>query len=73
MAMLIAGALPTRNLSAEPASARQQPGAEITLFAPEQHDLYDGRWMVRAGGVHQVGGLGDAPGWDHIDNGGTTA
>ena len=26
----------------QPANPRQQPGASITMFAPEQHDLYDG-------------------------------
>lgn len=26
----------------QPANPRQQPGAMITMFAPEQHDLYDG-------------------------------
>lgn len=50
------------------ATPRQQPGAEITLYAPEQHDLYDGRFVLSAGGIHQVGTLDDPPGWDHIDN-----
>lgn len=50
------------------ATPRRQPGAEIALYAPEQHDLYDGRFRLRAGRVHQVGSLEDPPGWDHIDN-----
>src|SRR5690348_6428778 len=47
---------------------RQQPGAAITVFAPEQHDLYDGHFVLSAGRIHMVGGLNDAPGWDHMDN-----
>jgi len=47
---------------------RQQPGAMVTLFAPEQHDLYDGRFVIAANRIYMVGGLNDAPGWDHLDN-----
>ena len=47
---------------------RQQPGAMVTLFAPEQHDLYDGRFVISANRIYMVGGLNDAPGWDHLDN-----
>ena len=52
---------------------RQQPGATVTLYAPEQHDLYDGRFVLSGGRVHMVGGLNDPPGWNHMDNSGTTA
>lgn len=47
---------------------RQQPGATVTLYAPEQHDLYDGRFIISASRVYMVGGLADPVGWDHIDN-----
>lgn len=47
---------------------RKQPGAEITLYAPEQHDLYDGRFVVAASRVFQVGTLEDPPGWNHMGN-----
>ncbi len=47
---------------------RQQPGAAVTLYAPEQHDLYDGRFVLSAGRVYMVGRLGDPPGWNHMDN-----
>ena len=47
---------------------RQQPGATVTIYAPEQHDLYDGRFVISAGRIHMVGGLNDAAGWDHMDN-----
>jgi len=54
-----------------PASAqtpRQQPGAEVSFYAPEQHDLYDGRWVLSATRLYQVGTLDDPTGWDHMDN-----
>ena len=51
---------------------RQQPGATITLFAPDQHDLYDGHFVMSANRIHMVGTLNDAPGWDHMDNNATT-
>jgi hypothetical protein len=53
---------------AEVATPRRQPGAEITLYAPEQHDLYDGRFVLTVGRLYQVGGLNDPPGWDHMGN-----
>ena len=55
-------------LAARQATPRQQPGAMITMFAPEQHDLYDGHFVLSAGRIHMVGGLNDADGWDHLDN-----
>ena len=53
---------------AEPAGPRSQPGTEMGIYTPEQHDLYQGRFRLSAGVLHQVGSLSDAPGWDHIDN-----
>jgi len=55
-------------LAAQQANPRQQPGAPITIFAPEQHDLYDGHFVVSANRIYMVGGLKDPVGWDHIDN-----
>ena len=52
----------------QPATPRQQPGAAITMFAPEQHDLYDGHYILSASRIHMVGGLNDPAGWDHMDN-----
>jgi hypothetical protein len=54
------------------ANPRQQPGAPVTIFAPEQHDLYDGHFIVSASRIHMVGSLNDAPGWDHMDNAAAT-
>ena len=50
------------------ANPRQQPGAMITMYAPEQHDLYDGHYVLAANRIHMVGGLNDPVGWDHMDN-----
>ena len=52
----------------QPANPRQQPGASITMFAPEQHDLYDGHYILSANRIYMVGGLNDPVGWDHMDN-----
>ena len=52
----------------QPVDPRQQPGAMVHIFAPEQHDLYDGRFIISAGRVFMVGTLKDPEGWDHLDN-----
>ena len=56
-------------LAAQQPNPRQQPGAMVTMFAPEQHDLYDGRFIMSAGRIYMVGSLNDPEGWDHLDNG----
>ena len=58
--------------AAQQPDPRKQPGATITTFAPEQHDLYDGHFVISAGRVHMVGTLSDPPGWDHMDNAAAT-
>ena len=50
------------------ANPRQQPGATITMYAPDQHDLYDGHYVISANRIHMVGALNDPAGWDHMDN-----
>jgi hypothetical protein len=57
-----------RSSAAQDATPRRQPDAEITLYAPEQHDLYDGRFVLSAGRIYQVGTLDDPPGWNHLGN-----
>src|SRR4030095_3637804 len=72
-ALLIAGAVSLASIAAQQApNPRQQPGATVTMFAPEQHDLYDGHFVVSATRIYMVGGLNDAPGWDHMDNAAAT-
>jgi hypothetical protein len=39
------------------------------MYAPDQHDLYDGHFVISAGRVSVVGSLNDPPGWNHMDNG----
>ena len=63
--LLMAGVTVTAQ---QPANPRQQPGATVTMFAPEQHDLYDGHYVLSANRIYMVGGLNDPVGWDHIDN-----
>ena len=46
---------------------RQQTGAMVHIFAPEQHDLYDGHFVVTANRMYMVGGVNDPEGWDHLD------
>jgi hypothetical protein len=63
----------TSTLAAQQAAnPRQQPGGSITMFAPEQHDLYDGHFIMSAGRIYMVGGLNDPEGWDHMDNAAAT-
>jgi hypothetical protein len=57
---------------APPPNPRQQAGAPVTIFAPEQHDLYDGQFVISANRIHMVGTLNDPVGWDHMDNAAAT-
>ncbi|MFV1988022.1 MAG: hypothetical protein ACC682_12135 [Gemmatimonadota bacterium] len=50
-----------------------QPGTTMGIYAPSQHPLYDGRFVVSGGRVYQVGTLSDASPWDHMDDAGTNA
>ena len=50
---------------------RTQPGTEMGIYSPKQHDLYDGRFVITGGAVHQVGTLSDESPWDHIGNDGS--
>jgi len=70
MAVLVlsVSALLAWGVSAQQPNPRQQPGAAVTMYAPEQHDLYDGHYILSANRIHMVGGLNDPVGWDHMDN-----
>lgn len=59
-------------VSAQQPNPRQQPGAPITMYAPDQHDLYDGLFNISAGRIYMVGTLTDPVGWDHMDNAAAT-
>lgn len=53
--------------------AGPQPGTTMGVYTPQQHDLYDGHFILSAGRIHQVGTLNDPPGWDHVGNDATNA
>jgi hypothetical protein len=53
---------------AQQPNPRQQPGAAVTIYAPEQHDLYDGHFVLAANRIYMVGRLNDSSPWDHLDN-----
>jgi hypothetical protein len=59
-------------IAAQSPNPRQQPGATITMYAPDQHDLYDGHYVMSANRIYMVGGLNDPEGWDHMDNAAAT-
>ncbi len=63
--VLVLGCVAVAQQAANP---RQQPGAAVTLFAPDQHDLYDGHFVLSAGRLYMVGSLNDPSPWDHMDN-----
>ena len=72
-AFIILGVVVFTSIAAQQTpNPRQQPGATITMYAPEQHDLYDGHFVLSATRIYMVGGLNDAPGWDHMDNAAAT-
>lgn len=41
------------------------------LYAPEQHDLYDGRFIISGARIYQAGTLNDESPWDHMGNDGS--
>ncbi len=47
---------------------RLQPETSMGLYAPDQHELYDGRFVVSGADIHQAGVLNDESPWDHMDN-----
>ena len=60
---------PSQEVPSEEPTLRHQPGADqMNFYTPDQHDLYDGRFILSAGRIHQVGTLNDPPGWNHLGN-----
>lgn len=70
--LVAAGAIVSAQQAPPAANPRQQPGGSITMFAPDQHDLYDGHFIISANRIYMVGGLNDPEGWDHMDNAAAT-
>ena len=50
---------------------RTQPGTEMGLYAPNQHQLYDGKFIISGDRIYQVGTLDDESPWDHMGNDGS--
>lgn len=48
--------------------ARYQPGADMVMYSPQQHAMYDGRFVITGRNLFQVGSLDDKSPWDHMDN-----
>jgi hypothetical protein len=77
-ALLIGVGLFTAVMFAQQPPAAPQPdprhpaNAPIAIYAPEQHDLYDGHFVISAGRIHMIGTLNDPAGWDHMDNAAAT-
>jgi hypothetical protein len=45
---------------------RTQPETAMGMYAPNQHELYDGRFIIRATRIYQAGTLRDSSPWDHM-------
>lgn len=45
---------------------RTQPDTAMGLYAPAQHELYDGRFIIRGTQIHHAGTLNDESPWDHM-------
>jgi hypothetical protein len=41
------------------------------LYAPQQHDLYDGKFILTGSRIYQAGTLKDQSPWDHMGNDGS--
>lgn len=66
--ILVLAVTPIATLAQEERGARSQPGTGMGIYTPEQHELYDGRFIVRGTRVYQAGTLNDSSPWDHMDN-----
>ena len=47
---------------------RTQPDTAMGMYAPHQHELYDGRFHITGNRFFQVGTLNDPSPWDHMGN-----
>jgi hypothetical protein len=47
-----------------------QPDRALSVYAPSQHPLYDGRFVLSGSNVYQVGTLSDPSPWDHMGDAG---
>ena len=49
-------------------TARMQPETTMGMYAPGQHELYDGRFNIVGRNIYQAGSLNDPSPWDHMDD-----
>jgi hypothetical protein len=49
-------------------SARMQPETTMGMYAPQQHELYDGRFNIIGRNIYQAGSLNETSPWDHMDD-----
>jgi hypothetical protein len=55
----------------QPARGPQsQPETSMGLYTPRQHELYDGRFVIRGTRIYQSGPLNDKSPWDHMGDDG---
>jgi len=43
-----------------------QPGTQMGIYVPSQHERYDGRFKVSGSRIYEVGTPEDSPPWDHM-------
>ena len=57
----------TTTINAQPErNTHTQPGTAMGLYTPEQHELYDGHFVIRGSKIYQAGKLNDKSPWDHM-------
>ena len=66
MLLLLTVAASSTLLAQEVRGPRTQPGTAMQLYAPEQHELYDGHFVISGSKIYQVGTLDDRSPWDHM-------
>jgi hypothetical protein len=67
LAVAVAIGLGSAVAPAQPARGPQtQPDTSMGMYAPKQHELYDGRFRIRGARVYQAGTLNDKSPWDHM-------
>jgi hypothetical protein len=65
-AVIVSLAISTGASSQSERGPRMQPGTTMGIYAPGQHELYDGRFIIGGTHVYQVGRLNDESPWDHM-------
>ena len=56
------------NIENEGQNNESQSSKKMTIYTPDQHQLYDGHFKLQGGHVYQVGKLNELPPWDHMGN-----